>query len=216
MKTVIFDEIEIIRIGLLTIFNHTSEIIVIDDFDNFDDFSDFTKTNSVDLIIADFFEIKNFNLDFIKKIKKQNKNTKILIFSNNLDKNTIFSYIRAGIDGYIQKTSCKEEIFKAIRALQNNEEYFSENIANIILKSYISGVKNGDEISEKKPRNLTRREIQILKLVCNGMTNNQIADGLFISIRTVNTHKTNIMQKLELKTTADLIKFGYKNGLIEI
>jgi DNA-binding NarL/FixJ family response regulator len=216
VKTVIFDEIEIIRIGLLTIFNHTSEIIVIDDFYNFDEFSDFTNTNSVDLMIADFFQIENFDFDFIKKIKKQNKNTKILVFSNILDKNIIFSAIRAGIDGYIQKTTGKDEIFKAIRSLKNNEEYFSENVSNIILKSYISEVKNGEEISEKKPRNLTRREIQVLKLVCNGMTNNQIADGLYISIRTVNTHKSNIMQKLKLKTTADLVKFGYKSGLVEI
>ena len=216
MKTVIFDEIEIIRIGLLNIFNHNSEIIVIDNFHFFSDFDNFIKKNSVDLIIADFFLHKKFDFNFIKEIKRKNKKTKVLIFSNNLDKNIIFSSIRAGIDGFIQKTVTKEEILKAIHSLKNDEEYFSENVSNIILKSYVSGIKNGNEISEKKPRNLTRREIQVLRVVCDGMTNQQIADGLRISIRTVNTHKNNIMQKLEIKTTAELIKFAYKNGLIKI
>ncbi|MBN2891696.1 MAG: response regulator transcription factor [Bacteroidales bacterium] len=216
MKAVIFDEIEIIRIGLLNIFNHSSDIIVIDDFNSFDELSDFLALNCVDLIIADFFQSENFDFDFFRSIKKRNKNTKILVFSNVLDKKIIFSSIRAGVDGYLHKTAVKEEIIDAVRKVKENNEYFSENVSNIILKSYLSNVKYGEEISEKKPRNLTRREIQILKLVCDGMTNQQIADGLCISIRTVDTHKSNIMQKLQLKTTADLVAFAFKSGLVAI
>ena len=174
------------------------------------------KKNPVDLIIGDFFFSEKLDRNLFKGIKQRNKNTKILVFFNNLDKNIIFSSIRAGIDGFIQKTVSKNEIYKAINALKNSEEYFSENVSNIILKSYIGGIKNGNEISEKKPRGLTRREIQVLRVVCEGMTNRQIADGLLISIRTVDTHKNNIMKKLKIKTTAELIKFAYKNGLAEI
>lgn len=217
MKTVIFDKIEIVRIGLLNIFNHSSEIIVLADFNDFEDFADFIKNNNVELIIADFFQTdNNFDFNFLKKIKNINRTTKILLFSSNIEKENIFSAIRAGVDSFIHKFASKNELIAAIHKIKNGEEYFSENVSNIILKSYISNVKNGEEISEKKPRNLTRREIQILKLVCEGMTNKQIADGLCISIRTVDTHKNNIMQKLEIKTTAELVKFAIKNGYIQI
>jgi len=214
VKTVIFDENEIIRIGLLTIFNHNSDMIVIDAFGKFDDFLSFVSHNNVELIFADFFQYKNFNFDFLKKIKSRNKETKIVVFTNVLDKTKIFSAIKAGVDGYVHKNSTKDEIFKAVDVLKKNEQYFSENVSDIILKTYLTGLKQGEEISEKKPRDLTKREIQILKLVCQGLTNQQIADGLYISIRTVETHKTNIMQKLKLQTTADLIKFAFQNGYI--
>ncbi len=216
MNIVIFDKIEIIRIGLKYIIANNSEHNIITDTDDTKILCDFVKQKQIDILIVGYFENHFKFLELLTKIRQVNPKIKILIFSENIDEELIFKALKVGVFGFIEKTSNTTEIIEAINTIANGEDYFSETVSNIILKSYIKNIKSGEEISEKKPRNLTRREIQILKLVGQGLTNRQIADGLFISIRTVNAHKNHIMQKLGLKTTADLIKFAIKNKYIEI
>jgi two-component system response regulator NreC len=126
----------------------------------------------------------------------------------------VFNAIKAGAKGYLPKNTTRKELFEAVNTIYNGEEYFSESISNIILKSYIKKAKT-DENNEKKEA-LSIREIEILRLFAQGTTNQEIADKLFISIRTVESHKNHIMQKLALKTTVDLIKFAIKNKIVEI
>jgi two-component system response regulator NreC len=95
-------------------------------------------------------------------------------------------------------------------------EYFGESISNIILKSYIKMAQSENDDVEKGLESLSSREQEVLRLFSQGKSNRDIADELFISTRTVESHKNHIMQKLELKTIVDLIKFAIKNGILEI
>jgi len=110
----------------------------------------------------------------------------------------------------------KDQLLEALKSVSHDKEYFNDPISNIIIQSYVKTAKKGDEISQRNPKNLTRREVQILQLVCEGLTNKQIADGLFISVRTVDAHKNHIMQKLGLKNTAELVKFAIKHGYVKL
>jgi two-component system response regulator NreC len=216
MNIVIFDKIEIIRIGLKYIIANNSEHNIIADTDETKFLCNLIMSSKIDILVVGFFENYIKFMEFLTKIRQTNAKVKILVFSENIDEFFIFKALKVGVSGFIEKKSSSNEIIDAINTIAKDEDYFSETVANIILKSYIKNIKSGEEISEKKPRNLTRREIQILKLVGQGLTNQQIADGLFISIRTVNAHKNHIMQKLGLKTTADLIKFAIKNKYVDI
>ena len=118
--------------------------------------------------------------------------------------------------GYLPKNTTRDELLTAISQVSSGGEYFSKSISDTILKSYVNTAKHGGEITNDKLDNLTNREKEILHYVLEGNSNSNIADQLCISIRTVETHKSSIMRKLDLGNTVDLIKFGIKNKLIEL
>jgi len=110
----------------------------------------------------------------------------------------------------------RSEILEAIYTLRNGYEYYAKSITDILLHSYLSDKKIGPAEKENKLKNLSPRELEVFKLFAEGMSNRHIAEKLFISVRTVETHKNNIMKKIELKTTVDLVKFAIKNNIIQI
>ncbi|MFC1734296.1 response regulator transcription factor [candidate division KSB1 bacterium] len=114
------------------------------------------------------------------------------------------------------KDSLSDELLDAIHAVYEGKEFLSETISNTMLIQYIKKDKEGLKYSEKGKENLTAREIEIIKLFSEGNSYKEIADKLFISTRTVESHKNNIMQKLELRSTVDLVKFAIKQKIIEI
>ena len=121
--------------------------------------------------------------------------------------------VERGADGYLLKNSSKDEVMKAIDSVLNNQPYFSQDVTLSLLNK--SNGKSGTLGSNSELENLTEREVEILKLVAEGMTNKEIGDALFISHRTVDTHRTNLMKKLEVNNVAGLIRFAMKNGLVE-
>jgi two-component system response regulator NreC len=215
MRIAIFDKKDVVRIGLKEIIKQYFNYQFIIDFYEIEDLKDFFSKDTTDLLIISQRPNSCKLFSLISTIISKNKGIKIIFFSDFENETEIFKCIKAGVSGFVEEKASVEDIIDAIKTVMNNEEYFSDSISNIVLNSYINNIKQGDEISEKKPRDLTRREIQILKLVSQGLTNKQIADGLGISIRTVNAHKNHIMQKLGLKTTADLVKFALKNNYVK-
>lgn len=131
-------------------------------------------------------------------------------------KKIILKQIKAGAKGHLGEDTNRSEILEAIYTLRSGYEYYAKTITNILLNSYISD--NGVYASNKKDKrsNMSAREMEIFKLIAEGDSNRTIAEKLFISIRTVETHKNNIMKKVGLKTTVDLVKFAIKNNIIQL
>ncbi len=218
-KIISFDNILIFNYGLKYILDKFKDYELIEFFTDFENLTTFLKNskNSPDiLLISDNIPKKNFE-DAVRFINETNEKLKIIAISENTDEFHIFNVIKGGAAAYLYKPNITGEILKeALDAVINNEDYFNEPISNIIIQSYVKKAKKGDEISQRNPKNLTRREVQVLQLICEGLTNKQIADGLFISVRTVDAHKNHIMQKLGLKSTAELVKFAIKNGYVKL
>jgi two-component system response regulator NreC len=126
----------------------------------------------------------------------------------------ILKAIEAGAKGYLPKNTNRKELIAAVKSIFNGDEYFSNEISGIILKSYVNNVQNKKE--NNGTEELTKREKEVLKLFAEGHTNTEISDKLFISVRTVESHKNHIMQKLDLKTTVDLIKYAIKHNYIDL
>ena len=133
-----------------------------------------------------------------------------------MDESFIKQSIKAGVNGYLHKNTTREEILAAIHSIYNGRDFFSENISKIILKSYIESAKHNRYDDANPHELLSKREIEILKMFAEGFINKEIADKLFISVRTVESHKNHIMQKLNLKTQVELVKFAIKHKLIDI
>ena len=124
--------------------------------------------------------------------------------------------MKSGIDGYLPKNTTQKELLEAINSVYDGQEYFSKCISDTILRSYVNSAKQGNTGSNNKLESLTTREREILQQVVEGNNNSLISEQLNISIRTVETHKTNIMRKLNLNSTIDLVKFALKNNLIDL
>jgi len=154
-----------------------------------------------------------------EEIKKNNPEIKIIIVSMHNEKQLIKKLIDQGADGYLLKNSQQQEVMDALEKVLKNQSYFSQDVTLSLLDK--SGSKNvadtlgtGRDLSLQNLSQLTEREIEILKLVAQGMTNKEIGDALDISHRTVDTHRTNLMKKLDVTNVAGLIRFAFKNGLI--
>ncbi len=217
-KVILFDEICLIHKGFEKIFEKLPEFEFVAGFSDFDDMYEFLKKRTdIDILFSEIEYSEKDGIELIRYVHNNFPNLKIIALTSNKNEQSIFATLKAGAISYLYKKNANfTEIKNALVNVVENKEYFNEPVSNIIIQSYVKKIKRGEEISEKKPRNLTRREIQILKLVCEGLTNKQIADGLFISVRTVDAHKNHIMQKLGLKTTADLVKFAIKNGYVDL
>jgi len=148
-----------------------------------------------------------------EEIKKIKPDTKIIIVSMHNEKQLIKKLIDQGADGYLLKNSQQKEVMEAIEKALQNEPYFSEDVTQVLANK--TPVKNSGGQSETSLiSNLTEREIEILKLVAQGLTNKEVGDALDISHRTVDTHRTNLMKKLDVTNVAGLIRIAFKNGLI--
>ena len=126
----------------------------------------------------------------------------------------VYQILKSGASGYVLKSAGKDELAEAIRAVARGERFFSPRISQLMAEGYVKRVEKGGPDAAKGDVPLTRREREILALVANGLTNQQIADQLFISPRTVDTHRTNIMQKLDIHDLANLVRYAIEHGII--
>jgi len=151
-------------------------------------------------------------LEATRRIQKESPNTKVLVLTQYEDSEYILSLLRAGAKGYISKTAIASELISAIRTVHQGESYLYPSATTTLIEEYLTRV--GGEKNEYE--RLTDREREILQLVAEGRTNREIADRLFISIKTVLRHRTNVMEKLGFHNRTELIKYAISKGLIEM
>jgi DNA-binding NarL/FixJ family response regulator len=155
-------------------------------------------------------------IELTRLIASRYPSVRVLILSMYTSEEFIFNAINAGAIGYLPKNTSRHELIEGIKSVARGEEYYAESISNVILKSYIKKAKSGSEETGNNENQLSKREMEVLRLFAEGFTNQEIADKLFISIRTVESHKNHIMQRLELKSSVDLVKFAIRNNLVNL
>ena len=151
-------------------------------------------------------------LEATRRIQKESPNTKVLVLTQYEDSEYILSLLRAGAKGYISKTATASELISAIRTVHQGESYLYPSATTTLIEEYLTRV--GGEKNEYE--RLTDREREILQLVAEGRTNREIADRLFISIKTVLRHRTNVMEKLGFHNRTELIKYAISKGVIDM
>jgi DNA-binding NarL/FixJ family response regulator len=214
IQVLIVDDHQILRDGIKALLHKAKTIKVIGEINDGSKVLDFISTNKPDVILMDILMKEVDGIQATQLIKSKYPEIKILALSMNNQYSYIESMLKAGASGYILKNTGGDELVHAITMVFEGKTYFSEEVTGIVMKSYLEPepIKKSDKDLLNQ---LTKREIEILKLIAQEFTNQEIADKLFISKRTVDTHRRNLLQKIEVKNSIGLIRFAYNNGLIE-
>ncbi len=214
-KVMLVDDHTIVRDGIKALLTDQDDISIIGEASNGRDLLSLLKVHKPDILLLDISLPDYSGIELCEIVRRDYPGIQVLFLSMYTSEEYIFNAIKAGAQGYLPKNISQTELLLAIRTISQGSEYFSESISNIILKSYIKKAKNKEPESLNPEESLSKRELEILKLFAEGFPNPQIAEKLFISTRTVESHKNHIMQKLGLKSTVDLVKFAIRNQIIE-
>ena len=206
MKLFLTDDHAVLIAGLVKIIEAEHDLEVIGTAGNVQDTLDQLTRMTPDLLITDYNLPDGDGLQLVRQIKKKYPDIKILLLSMHDEAHLVKEILKEGIDGYIIKKDSHKELIEAIYTVQSGKTYLSSDINKML----IQGLNGQDE-----QRLLTDREREILRLIAKEYTNKQIAEELFISERTVETHRKNIFRKTGTNNLVGLMKFAYANHLID-
>ncbi len=168
------------------------------------------------VILMDIVMSGMSGIEATRWIKEQNNTIKVILISSEVSREFVTAGIQSGIDGYLPKDAEKAMLIEAIRTVATGGRYFNEAITSLVFEDFYKKQKVTPVGKIHNPHDLTHREIEVLALVASGKSNKQVAEELFISIKTVETHKSHILDKLGLKNTAELVRYAIKNNLISL
>ncbi|RLD44837.1 MAG: hypothetical protein DRI86_06520 [Bacteroidetes bacterium] len=211
-KVYIVDDHQIVIDGLETYFFGNEEFELVG-FANsskklFEDLGEL----KIDVLILDI-NLPNLSGIQIARIVKQKYNSiKTVFLSANIDENSLSDSIEAGGMGYFTKDIDEEDFFIGLNKIKKNESYYSKGIHNTLFGAYSNKTNKNEFVSDV----LSQREVEVIKLFADGLSFKEIADELCISTRTVESHKKNILVKLDLKNTIELVKYAILNGISDL
>lgn len=212
----IYDEHNLVLQGISNMLSGVSDFRVIFTSAHRAQLVEKIKISPVHILIFNMHEISVRNLNLIVQLKITDPKVRILVISILDSEEIILKTIKAGAKGFLGKDSGINELMEAIYTLRNGHDYFSKSITHLLLNRYISDLDAQLPKGSLGIGQLSARQIEILRLWGESYSNQEIAEKLFISIRTVETHKNHIMQKLNLKSTVDMVKFAIKSNIIDI
>ncbi|MEQ8907379.1 response regulator transcription factor [Ekhidna sp.] len=205
MKIFLTDDHAILLGGLIKILSAEDDLQIVGTAGSVKETLDEFTRKSVDLLITDYNLPDDDGLTLVRRVKQKYSDTKIIVLSMHDEAHLIKEILKEGVNGYILKKDSHEELVNAVRAVKNGKVYLSSDVNSMLMK----GLNGLDE-----QKLLTDREREILKLIAKEYTNKQMAEELFISERTVETHRKNIFRKTRTNNLVGLIKFAYANNLI--
>ncbi|WP_439128536.1 response regulator transcription factor [Polaribacter sp.] len=213
IKILIADDHPLIAEGIKNTFENLEDFNVIGIVNDGKEAIDYIEKHLVDVALLDINMPIMDGIECAKEIIKNHKHVKVAILSMYQEASIIKNLIEIGVKGYMLKTIPSDELLLAIKNIYQGKEYFNTDVT----KALISDNKPNSlhQYKKKSPLldDLTSRELEIIKYISQGLTNTQVGEKLFISPRTVDTHRTNIMKKLDIHNVASLIRFAFQNGL---
>ena len=216
IKILIADDHEVVRDGLKNILLSMGGVVISGEASNGEEAVKFYSSLKPDLVIMDISMPIMNGIDATRIIKEIDPNARILVLTMHDNQEYLNQIIRSGAKGFVLKNTDKEELLDAVKAVASGENFFSKDISKLIIDNYIRSAKDTEKTEGYKEVPLTKREIEILKHIAEGKSNQEIANHLYISYNTVDTHRKNIMHKLSIKNTAGLVRYAIEKGLITL
>ncbi len=213
IKLILVDDHPIVRDGLKVLLMNVPNVEVIGEAADSIELFELLKSNHPDILLMDISMPNLSGIEITEKLNADESPIKIIMFTADASDESVFDALKAGALGYLPKNAKRVEILEAINKVYEGEEYLAESITSTVLKTYISRARRSEP---DKNIELSKREIEIVELFSEGLTYKEIANHLYISTRTVESHKNNILEKLELKTIVDLVKYAIRNGIIKL
>jgi DNA-binding NarL/FixJ family response regulator len=216
-KVLIVDDHRLLRDGLAALLRGADDIEIVGSVPSGEEAISIFPSLQPDVILMDIMMGGMTGIEATRWIKEQDSSVKVILISSEIKKELVTAGIQCGIDGYLPKDVDLDILREAIRTVRSGGRYFNEAITNLVFEDFYQKKKLTNTNGKiTLPNDLTKREQEVLALVASGKSNQEVADDLFISIKTVDTHKNHILDKLGLKNTAELVKYAIKNKLISL
>jgi two-component system response regulator NreC len=211
-RVVVVEDHAIIREGLRSLLSSTKEFDIVGEAGDGREAIRCIEELKPDLVLTDLSMPTMDGMDVIENIKKQSPKTKVIALTVHRGEEYVLATLKAGADGYVLKEATYPELMMAIRSVLKGKHYLSPEISGKLIEGYLEGRKSATIQSVWET--LTKRERGILKLIGEGHKNKDIAEQLYISVNTVEKHRSNIMEKLNLHSTAALVAYAIEKGLV--
>ena len=214
VKILIADDHEIVRRGLRAILENQPEWHVVDEAVTGREALEKAKSSSPDVAVIDIGMPELNGLEATRQILKLLPQTEVLILTMHESEQIIREVLAAGARGYVLKSDAGKDLVTAVDALCHHRTFFSSKVSEMLLHSYLRRSDRAESVDTTRSR-LTAREREIVQLLAEGKSNKEVATALNISIKTAETHRTNIMNKLDLRSITELVRYAVRNNIVE-
>jgi two-component system response regulator NreC len=212
IRILLADDHTILRAGLKMMLNAQPDMEVVGEAQDGRQAIEETHKLQPDIVLMDITMPDLNGIEATRQIKRIVPDVKILMLTMHEHDEYVFQALQDGASGYMLKEAADTELITALHVITSGQFYLSPTAQSVVVGDYLQKVRTGEERDSYS--SLTEREREILKLVAEGFTNNQIAERLIISPKTVDTHRTHIMDKLNMHSRAELIKYAMRRGLL--
>jgi DNA-binding NarL/FixJ family response regulator len=210
-RILIADDHGLVRHGLRLILDSQPDLEVVAEAGDGAEAVKLALTAEIYLALLDISMPRMTGLQATRELQQRRPNLRVLVLSMHESEHYLYEALRAGASGYVVKKVADRDLVEACRATMRGEPFLYPGAVTALISDYLRRVRNGEE-----PRNpLTPRETEVIKLVAESYTNRQIADALTISEKTVDRHRTNILEKLGMRDRVELTRYAIRNGLVE-
>jgi DNA-binding NarL/FixJ family response regulator len=216
IRVVIADDQALFRRGLYVVLGTEDHIEVVAEAENGEEAIAKVTELAPDVVLMDVRMPRINGIEAARRIRDLSPSTRILMLTVSDEEDDLYEAIKAGANGYLLKEISVEEVAEAIRAVVQGQSLISPSMASKLLSEFNSLAKKAEERQQYPVPTLTSRELEVLKLVAKGMSNREIADGLFISENTVKNHVRNILEKLHLHSRMEAVIYAVRERLLDI
>jgi DNA-binding NarL/FixJ family response regulator len=214
IRVLVADDHDIVRYGICSVLNSSRDVEVIGEASTGQEAFEKYEQLLPDVILLDISMPDMNGIDATRTITSKYPGAKVLILTMHLNEEYLNQVLNAGAIGYLLKNADIEEMLSGIRSVAEGRQVFSGDIAKLMTEKYIRSAQIGYEGKPVGKPRLTRRETEILQQIAEGKTSQEIAEILFISPRTVDTHRANLIQKLGVKNSAGLVRYAIEQNLL--
>jgi two-component system response regulator NreC len=213
IRLLLVDDHQVVRSGLRMLLSTESDVEIVGEAGTGQDALNAVQSLSPNVVLMDIGLPDMSGIDATREIKRTNPEVAVVALTIHEDEEYFFKMLEAGAGGYVPKRAAPEELLTAIRAAAVGEVYLYPSLAKLLVKDYLTQDHTND--AEKALDGLTEREQQVLRYLAEGVSNDEIAEALVISKKTVARHRENIMQKLSLHSRSELVRYAIRKGIIK-
>ena len=215
IKIVIVEDLPLIMEGIKMVINNVEDFTIVGEYENGKEFTDDIKNIEADIVLSDIDMPVMDGIAATRLAICLRPEIKIIALSMYNDRKYYYEMITAGAKGFVLKQSPSSELEKAIREVVKGENYFSPELLRTVIID-MQGIEQVIVKEKKELLKLTDRELEILNLLCQGLSNQELADKLFVSLRTIETAKSKLMQKTNTKNNSGLIIWAFRNKIVVV
>jgi len=211
VRVLVVDDHEVVRQGIKMVLDSDPELDVVGEAASGEEAIERVRELSPNVVVMDISMPGLSGFEATRRIRESHPDVQVLALTVHDSEAYVFQMLQAGATGYVVKRAPSEEVIQAVKRANAGEAVLHPSVAKLLIRDYLTRVEHGEEVSYDT---LSDREREILKLIAEGKTNKEIAEMLYLSVKTVQAHRANLMRKLGMHDRTELVKYAIRKGII--